>query len=254
MKKNTSELMESNKNQYLENIFNFLNENREYNKIIQFESYKRSTSQYPDINKKVYSLLHHILNTQPQLRMDKSCEFFKKIYNKNIDTFENLLKVLDPKKELKLTFKSLFELLVEQDGWGKKTSALFVKAIYNMHNGYAKELKFWNDVPELSNNDELYIPVDIVIRHIFSDHCKKNHCKNDFKGINKYIKEFSNKNIDIWDDLWFWGFITQSSKGKKRKRIMKFNESKYWNLKDAPKDELNINKIKKLSEEFLTLI
>ena len=32
----------------------------------------------------------------------------------------------------------------------------------------------------------------------------------DFKNVNKIIAEnYSGKDIEVWDDLWFWGFITQ---------------------------------------------
>jgi hypothetical protein len=238
----------------LQEIYSFLNENRSYNKPIQIGAYKMALMAYDNTFDKVYALLYSVLNSQSQLKMDKSAVFFQRIAsnNTNLNSFANFLKTIGANDKTSLTYKSMFELLKEQESWGDKTAALFVKAIYHCHIGYAKELHFWSDAPsELSKNDELFLPVDAVINHIFQS--LGNPCSNNFLGINKYIKTNApNSNFEVWDDLWFWGFITQ--KGSGDKRTMVFNEEKYWNLLDASKDNQTIQKTKKLANQFIDLI
>jgi len=186
--------------------------------------------------------------------MDRAAGFYKSIVSKksNLSSFQNFLTVLGARKDTPATYKSLHELLERQESWGNKTAALFVKAVYNTHAGYAKQLKFWEDAPTtLNGNDELYLPVDAVIYFIFEQLGKP--CSHTFRGINKYIKTCLPKSdFEIWDDLWFWGFITQKGSGETRK--IEFNEAKYWNLLHTPKDENIISEIKTLAKEFINLL
>ena len=238
----------------LQDLYSFLNENRSYNKPIQIGAYKMAMMSYDTTFDKVYALLYSVLNSQSQLKMNKSAVFFQRIAaNKtNLNSFANFLKTIGANDKTTLTYKAMFELLTKQESWGDKTAALFVKAVYHCHIGYAKELRFWNDAPStLSNNDELFLPVDAVINHIFQE--LGNPCSNTFKGINKHLKKnFPQSNFEVWDDLWFWGFITQ--KGSGNTRTMIFNEEKYWNLLDAPKDNQTIQETKKLANQFIRLI
>ena len=146
----------------------------------------------------------------------------------------------------------MFQLLTKQPSWGDKTAALFVKAIYHTHIGYAKELHFWDDAPErLAEADQLYLPVDAVILYLFQE--MGNPCKKTFSGINNYLKtNMPNSNFEVWDDLWFWGFITQ--KGNDDKRTMESNEAKYWNMLDAPKDKETIAITQQLANQFIDLL
>ncbi len=241
-------------NKKLQDLYSFLNENRRYNKPIQIGAYKMALMAYDNTFDKVYALLYSVLNSQSQLKMDKSAVFFQRIAsnNTNLNSFANFLKIIGANDKTSLTYKSMFELLKEQESWGDKTAALFVKAVYHCHIGYAKELHFWSDAPsELSNNDELFLPVDVVINFIFQS--IGNPFSINFWGINKYIKTNApNSNFEVWDDLWFWGFITQ--KGSGDKRTMVFNEEKYWNLLDASKDNQTIQETKKLANQFIDLI
>lgn len=241
-------------NKKLQDIYSFLNENRKYNKPIQIGAYRMALLPYESTFDKVYSLLYNTLKTQSQVNMDKSAVFFQRITaNKtNLNSFANFIKAIGANVNTPLTYKSLFELLKEQESWGDKTAALFVKAVYHCHIGYAKDLHFWDDAPsELSNNDEIFLPVDAVINFIFKS--IGNPCSSNFWGINKYIKSNApNSNFDVWDDLWFWGFITQKGSGVSRTMI--FNEEKYWNLLDASKDNQTIQETKKLANQFIDLI
>lgn len=241
-------------NQKLNDIYSFLNANRSYNTPIQIGACRMAMLPYTTTFEKVYSLLYSVLNSQSRVNMDKSAAFFKILVdNKNkLETFKGFLEVIGAKLDTPKTYLSLFELLRKQPSWRDKTAALFVKAVYHTHVGYARELQFWNDAPlELSHDEELFLPVDAVILHIFDE--LGNPCKNNFSAINEYIKSnMPNTNFEVWDDLWFWGFITQ--KVNSGKRTLEFNEAKYWNMLDAPKDEETIEKTKQLANQFMDLM
>jgi len=241
-------------NKKLQSIYSFLQTNRKYNQIIQSGEYNAALSPYEDKFDKVYSLLYSILNSQSQLKMDKSSEFFKLISKNrnNLLSAANFIECLNNDKPMPVGFNNFFEVLKKQPGWGDKTAALFVKAIYQTHIGYAGELKFWNDVPKnLAKDDKLYLPVDAVIYFIFET--IGNPCKNTFKGINKFINTNApGTDFEIWDDLWFWGFITQ--KTENNTRLNGFNEAKYWNLLHSPKDPKSIVEVKSLANDFIKLL
>ena len=241
-------------NKKLHDIYSFLNENRSYNKPVQIGAYRMALLPYEITFDKVYALLYNTLKTQSQVNMDKSAVFFQRMAtNKsNLNSMTNFLKTIGSSENTPLTYKALFDLLANQESWGNKTAALFVKAVYHCHIGYAKDLHFWSDAPKnMSKEDELFLPVDAVIYFIFQ--VIGNPCNNTFSGINNYLKKnFPESNFEVWDDLWFWGFITQ--KGTGNSRIIQFNEEKYWNLLDAPKDQNTINQTKLLANQFIALI
>lgn len=152
-----------------------------------------------------------------------------------------------------VSFRSLFQVLENQDGWGPKTAALFVKNIYWLHNkDYGSKFKIWSDVPKkVAKEDELYLPVDAVITAIF-EKMDPGQTWN-FKRINKSLKEYYTcDQIEVWDDLWFWGFFTQ--KVVEKKRVFEWNENKYWAMKQTDKDVVVMGEIKKKAKEFLMLV
>ncbi|RYH75889.1 hypothetical protein EVU94_02745 [Flavobacteriaceae bacterium 144Ye] len=57
--------------------------------------------------------------------------------------------------------------------------------------------------------------------------------------------------MEVWDDLWFWGFINQRGSGLNREFI--WNEAKYWALIETAKDKKSINSIRATSLVFLKL-
>jgi hypothetical protein len=57
----------------------------------------------------------------------------------------------------------------------------------------------------------------------------------------------------IWDDLWFWGFITQKSQVGKVERTYESNPAKYWSIFTAPKDYASIQSIEALAKQFVVL-
>lgn len=237
----------------LEKLFNFLQENRTYNKKLQERYYRSIILPYDGIPDKIISLLYHIANTQSQPRIDYLADFYKKIYKHRdqLESFDSFLGILLPTTPK--NFKGLFQSLKCQSGWGNKTAALFTKSIFHLHNNeYPKQLRIWNDVPnKINKNDEIYLPVDAVIISIFKQLELKTNWN--FTNINKLLKHYYQGNdIEIWDDLWFWGFITQNGTGINRE--FSWNMNKYWTLKESNKDPETIMVIKAKAEGFLELL
>lgn len=242
-------------NKTLEELFIFLQKNRKYNKELQTRYYSSIIEPRKGTFENLVSLLYHIAYTQSQPKIDNLASFYKKIYeNKElVNSFKGFLSVIRPKKEIASDFNGLYEGMKNQNGWGEKTSALFLKTIYHLHNNeYPKELKIWNDAPnKLIETDLFHLPVDTVIIAIFKTIDKSKNWT--FNKINKSIKEhYVGNEIEIWDDLWFWGFITQIGTGENRE--MKWNLNKYWTLRESDKNPEMINEIKKKAEVFLNIL
>lgn len=237
----------------LNKLFKFLLENRSYNKNLQERFYKSVINPNVDVQEKVVALLYTIANTQSKPKIDNLASFYKIIYNniECLNSFDSYVKYINPASVL--NYKGLFEGMKNQPGWGRKTAALFTKTIFHLHNGhYDEKLLIWSDAPKiLSNNDELHLPVDSVIISIFTS--IEPSLKWDFNSVNKQLsKHYKGSDIEVWDDLWFWGFITQIGSGDNRK--FGWNVNKYWNIKDSSKDENTIAEIKAKSKIFLSLI
>jgi hypothetical protein len=237
----------------LENIFSFLTKNREFNQSLQGRSYLSVISPYNDTKEKVVSLLYHIANTQSQPKINSLASFYKSVFQDThcMVSMESFIEKINPNKPL--NFDSLFNGMKNQDGWGQKTAALFSKSIFQLHNGhYSEKLKIWGDVPKtIAENDNFYLPVDAVIIAIFKklDSSKK----WDFDNINKTLKfNYKGAQIEVWDDLWFWGFITQNGSGENR--TFEWNENKYWALKESDKNPKSIAEIKAKAEDFLNIL
>lgn len=240
-------------NQKLQDIYTFLLNNRKYNFDLQTRYYESILLPYDDCKEKLVVLLYNIANTQSQPNIDKLASFYKMI-NEDLnclESFESFVNLLNPNKEL--TYNNLFEGLEKQNGWGGKTAALFVKTIYHIHNGnYNQRLKIWDDVPQsIDSNDLLFLPVDTVIITIFN---KVNNVANSsFSNINKLLQNnYSFEQIEVWDDLWFWGFISQNGTGIVRN--FEWNENKYWILKESDKNPNLIFEIKNKVDEFLSIL
>jgi len=238
----------------LKNIFDFLIENRIYNKELQTRYYSGIVKPQNSKAERIVSLLYHTANTQSQPKIDNLAEFYKKIY-RNIDllnSFTGFMSVINPNGIETNNYSGLYNGMKNQNGWGEKTSALFAKSIFHLHNNeYPSELRVWSDAPsDLEKNDNFYLPVDAVIIAIFNEIKPQNW---NFKSVNKIIDEnYSGKDIEVWDDLWFWGFISQIGTGDGRK--MGWNLNKYWNLRESDKNPKKITEIKEKSEQFLNIL
>jgi len=257
-------------NKKLISILKFLENNKSYNTELQIKYMQRALCSKATKKEKLIALLYETANTQSQPKIDKLCLLFKKIYQsqKTFETFHEFLTFLDLDNAYNhdKPYQSLYEALKNQSGWGPKTSALFVKNMYNLHHNDEFKKVFgtdilWNDFPKLQEEDKIYLPVDTVILAIFNK-LEYKKPKWNFKNINSYLKsEYSNKNIIQFDDLWFWGFISQKNKAEHHidkeywdgKREMCWNEEKYWMITEVNKDEEYMKVITKKVEEFLKL-
>jgi len=238
----------------LNRLFIFLKDNRDYNHQVQSKSYKGFLEPFDTLNDKVYSLLHHIVNTQSQPNLNKLSVFFQKIYlnKKSLNTFHSFVELLANKELESSNYEMLYKAMIIQSGWGKKTSALFTKTVYHLHNGkYDGTFKIWDDAPnKIDINEKIYLPVDAVIEAIF--HKLNPEIKWSFDKVNKYLQnQYSSEQMEVWDDLWFWGFITQKGSGLDREFV--WNEQKYWALLETDKNADAILKIKSKSAKFLLL-
>lgn len=236
----------------LQKIFLFLKNNRQYNNRVHNFDYARALSQYNKPQHKILSLLFQVLETQSQPKLEKVKLFAQKMQANRykLKTFKGFLLSLGANMNDEPSYELLFRLLEKQPAWGNKTAALFVKAIYRIHHGRQEHLAFYDDVPKLKREDRLYVPVDKVILTIFLK--MKIPISNTFWGINNYLSQFyTAKDMEVWDDLWFWGFITQVG-GEKRN--FAFNEAKYWVLFHTDKNLKVINEVTKKGNRFIELI
>lgn len=243
----------------LKKLFDFLCENRGYNKILQEKYLHRLFS--TDRSKKdiLISLCYHATKIASQPSIDKLASLYKTLYNKKpeIKSMKSFISAFKGDNgNTDVTYNVLYDTLKMEGVFGKsskKTSAIFVKIIYQLHNlNYCGgKYKIWDDVPTKlkSKNDRLYLPVDRVITNIFKKMSDNNW---NFDSINELLyKKYKSEEIEIWDDLWFWGFITQKGSDK---RDFGWNENKYWSLWETDKKRENIIKIQKKANKFLTLI
>jgi hypothetical protein len=237
----------------IQHLFEFLKSNRELNNELQLQFCKSMVGQSKDPTHKLTSLLYHVVNTQPQPKMDLIAVFFQRLYAnpEKLRTFKDFIKLLDDKQEN--NFEGLYKSVREQNGWGQKTAALFTKDVFLIHNKYNDStLRFWDDVPKrIEKVDKLYLPVDRVILTIFQK--MDNQTKWTFDKINRILnKKYTGDEIEVWDDLWFWGFFNQKVVNKER--VFEWNESKYWILNETDKNPMIIGNIKKKSREFIEIL
>lgn len=248
-----TKISESTLNDPLYKIFKFLNDNRIYNKELQTRYYLGIVKSQNSREEKIISLLYHIANTQSQPKIDNLAEFYKNIYKNRdlLNSFSEFMSIISEDWKPN-NYSELYNAMKNQNGWGEKTSALFAKSIFHLHNNeYPSELRIWDDAPtDLGKNDKFYLPVDAVIIAIFKQIKPQNW---NFKNVNKIIEEnYSGKDIEVWDDLWFWGFITQIGTGDGR--TMGWNLNKYWTLRESDKNPEMILEIKEKANGFLNIL
>lgn len=240
----TSEL-----NGRLTEIFRFLGLYRHYNEAVQHAAYRKDVLPWPDTGSKLRSLLHSKAHTQSSPKLDLLMPTWKQLHQ-NYDTFNNVRSPSELNEALwtlakpnvvrdrvsRPVFEEMWVALDKAAGFGPKTSALFVKSIVEIHTlPINSDLRF---LPDFSVDplDRFKIPVDTVIEHIFGCLGMSN---TNFTSINALITQsglYCAKRPTLWDDLWFWGFITQKS-GTKARRTNCTNEPKFWSILGAPVDD-----------------
>ena len=253
----------------IEEIYSFLKKkkHRDFNRTTQ-NGYYQGLIQFDNPKDRILSLLFSTVNTQSQPKLDPLAVFWILIYEElkinpdclnTLEEFMQTISIKLDKKDLESIehlgdLDKLWHLLKFIDGWGEKTAALFVKSCCNIHWDEAnKNIRFWEKFPNKEDDNKIYLPVDRVIVHIFSE-LKIVENGNRFEKINTYLQDYckSSKDMLIWDDLWFWGFITQKSIGGER--FLEWNIAKYYAVFHAPKDTESINDIEVLAKEFIEII
>lgn len=247
----------------LQRLFAFLESNRAYNREVQQNYYRHTLLQHTMLTQRLYCLLHSVVHTQSRPKMDAIGPFFKHYFacHSSIETFADFVRFLEqgiPPSKAKIDpntqpYLYLYDVVNKQSGWGPKTAALLVKALYHLHSDqYAPELAIFAAFPELQTDDRLFLPVDLVISHVFKEDLKVDFPAN-FNGINAFLQQHYNaKQMEVWDDLWFWGYITQSTKNSSR-CSSGFNENKYWSNVYTNK-QLDLTLLKLKIDEYLEII
>lgn len=269
----------------IEKLYRFLDKHQSYNKQVQENDIRRTLAGYDSVEERALRLLYEIVNTQSQPKLDPIAKFFERIRDKPraLASYESFSAFLGAKTG---DANGLFNALKapkgsgwrdttsakvpKGNGWGDKTSALFVRNLAVIAGNSELSQMFWPDIQAVESQ-KIPLPVDAVIKAVFrhlrmSDDGPLICPKADFKAINAYLLNTLNcdrKEMLIWDDLWFWGFITQKSKIGTDERDYQWNEAKYWSIFTAPKDAETIAKIEllatgrssegTLSENFLSL-
>ncbi|SOE21213.1 hypothetical protein SAMN06298216_1684 [Spirosomataceae bacterium TFI 002] len=244
----------------LNEIYEFLINNRKYNSFVHLLEYRQALVPFQTDRDKIISLMHYIAGTQSQPNMSSLASFFEDLHiHIRFDTFENFVDSLDDipnkpgspsKASIAESYWVKLQRLQHKPGWGPKTAALFCKAMFKLHNEYDEELGIWdvNRNIALRSKDGLKLPVDTVIIRIFEELGLK---PATFKSINELLKH-KKWDIEVWDDLWFWGFITQRTKGNTRDIV--YNPEKLWTLLAIPKDKNTLQAITIKASEFIQLL
>lgn len=236
----------------LDRIYQFLQENRQYPSDFQYKNRATNLGSVKDVKERAYRSLHDSFYSQAKPNMDKAEKFFTNIadHKEQLGSFRSFCKMMGY-YDKEQPYLALYDGLVNEknNGWGEKTSALFVKNVYQIHNfPIYKKYRFWKDSPALMEEDRLYLPVDAVIKFIFKHLTGKG---KGFSSINNLLFKAGWKNTEVWDDLWYWGFITQ--RGSKERKV-EFNKGKYWSLLSMPKDSFAVKEIENKGEEFCALL
>lgn len=236
----------------ISDLFTFLRRHHKVNVDVQLGFIAESLSP-SRVEERAILLMHRVLQTQSQPKLDPICKFFKEMTaahaHRSFTEFRSFV-----------TENGKFELvdgLRRQHGWGPKTAALFVKNLAYIELDPDLKTKFWRDTSVVTG-DNLRLPVDKVITEVFKALAQRlpDVPAATIAGINDYLRDkldYRDHDLLIWDDLWLWGFITQKNvKGGAREHG--WNEAKYWAVPHAPKDALSISRIKTMSDRFLGLV
>jgi hypothetical protein len=249
----------------LDRAFSFLQENTKYNQIIQNRTYRDWLCPCANVADSLSSLLFSNVTTQPLPKLDHLSHCWKKLHLHRhelgdvtdigglaswISKYLLEKQTVDPGYTVD-EFKRLWVVLKNVNGWGEKTAALFIKSLINIHVDPAnKDLRFLRHF-KISNLVQPYLPVDKVIKHIFEHHFASRGSLS-FTGINKelWARYSSTRDLIVWDELWFWGFITQRSRASTR--ITELNMSKFWAIRHAPGDLEN--EVEDKAHEFIKIL
>ncbi len=253
--------MPSNMNK-LNEIYAFLEENQEHNKKLQNATcediFGRNAGSPTD---HLRAILFEAVHTQRNPILDKLKNFwidfdqYSKTLNGGDLSLDDFLKtVLNPDFEGSNYLEALYSGLKAVDGWGCKTAAMATKNLFLISQNHCLEFPFDEKEKLKDKQHELNVPVDTVINFIFKELGLVDKGSGDavFREINRQLKMVKGSSPIIWDDLWFWGFITQRNKKPGPGRDIVWNPGKLYGLKYAYL--LDAEEIKSKAKEFIELL
>lgn len=247
----------------LRHVFDFLVEHSHYNRETQRKYYEANLRAWEDNGNKLRSLLHATSGTQARGSLDGLAETWKRLHLhgqafdqiRTLDQLVDALKLLEPpvkraRPRPTYPLDAMWHSLSRAQGFGDKTAALFVKALVDVHTlEINNDLRFLDDF-RVDAQDVIRVPVDSVITYIFrliTGRTLK------FATINEIIRRSGlhrESEATIWDDLWFWGFITQHGGGESRQLAV--NEAKFWSILGSPKKQWS--EIRLAAEKFIGIL
>lgn len=254
-------------NDRLLKIYNFLQneENKKYNRKVQNLDFEKWGAGCQYNNQFVFSVFWHCANTQSSPRINLLTHFaekFKKFNDRYADVANNpfplgvFFKELFPVQES----SELLDLAKYGSGWGPKTSALLFKSL-RVAARCNSDIFDMNSMDIIAADRNSMIPVDSVIKHIFVNNLKFECSGNYFDKINKFLlnckDQFDPESsvcefVDVWDELWFWGFITQSSQNGVR--VTAWNRPKLFSISPLLFSNQEIDDISEKSFDFIDLL
>lgn len=234
-------------------IFKFLKANASVNEAIQV-GFVREALSPARVEERALLLMQHVLQTQSRPQLDKLLEFIKPA------ALSGMLRTCTDFRQYMSKLRGrtdLWEALRDSPGWGNKTAALMVRNLAIAHHTPDLRRRFWRDI-DVIDRSEIRLPVDAVIQAVFQRMGPLDGRKPlaTFIEINDHLQRrmgFGPEEMFLWDDLWFWGFITQKSTPGAKHREHVWNEAKYWSIPHAPKDARVIRMIQRKAQEFLEL-
>lgn len=251
----------------LHKIYEFLRsaENKKYNRKVQNLDFKKWDVGCLLNNQRVLSIFWHCAKTQSNPRINSLTRFadqFRDFNSKNINIANKPFPLNVFFKEILLLNdgSELANLAKLGNGWGPKTSALLFKSL-RVAARCNNEMFDKESLDLLHSDRNAMVPVDSVIKHIILNVLKFEYDGDDFSQINKillsYKKQFDPELtlcefVDVWDELWFWGFITQLSQN--RVRVVAWNRPKLISISPVLFSNQEIGEISEKAEAFINLL
>lgn len=264
--------MQTAQSEKLQRVYDFLEHHQQWNAQFREREFRQYFSHCDTRRARLGTLLFNIVNTQQQpkleslgtfwaaferfhwndddLRLDDLTRFFR-----SCPTYKPGNRHNEKKEPIEKSgpWDDLFWAVRKNEGWGCKTAALLVKCIIFLHRAPPTGFHFLRDFDSHSiEHDTLYLPVDTVIEHVFYMHLGFPKTAAGFWKINNHLAAagYEAEHMLVWDDLWYWGYLTQRTSGKIRKT--EWNAPKFWSMQSFPKAMLE--EVRALSIEFIDVL
>jgi hypothetical protein len=263
-------LMDQSAKRKLDEIFAFLKANMHLNKAVQYQTYRNILCPNGTPKSRVQALTYAVFRQQSSPKLDSVQPLFRRLSEDLDDNccFDDYVRLVGRVSmqpvplESPCSLELLFHSLKAAGGFGDKTAALLCKSIYDIQCQTESicSIAIWPEY-RIDSDDVLYLPVDAVIKYIFQNHLVVH--RNTFENINEIVAERGKertaadrmKDMAVWDDLWYWGFITQRSRPRIG-RTTEWNEGKYWSLECTPDTDRvgHYKESKEQADKFMAIL